>query len=126
MQNINTADTRTLESLRIHMGSYSNEIIDNILTLEKDVNLWMTEEITEIIKWHIISFLEQKAAITYEYAEGDANGDTYHFENRKKYRENIGKVIELVIKRQDMVEKKNNQVQIIEDNLTKVLVENNK
>ena len=126
MQNINTADTRTLESLRIHMGSHSNEIIDNILTLEKEVNLWMTEEITEIIKWHIISFLEQKTAITYEYAEGDANGDTYHFENRKSYRENIGKVIELVIKKQNIIEKKNNQIQAIEDNLIKVLAENNK
>ena len=128
MNSIDTQEeinTVSLDALRKHMWNHSNQVIDNILAIEKEANLWMTEEIKNMIKWHIISFLKQKAAIAYDYEQWNESGDTQHFENREKYRENIWIGIELIRTKQNIVEEKNNKTQTIADKLTEVLVENN-
>lgn len=115
----------SLEMLRTKMGTDSNRIISEILEWEKQANLWITQEIEEMIKWHILTFLQQKAAIAYEYKTWDKNGDAYLFENRETYRKNIEQVKIFVQKKQTAVTKKDDQVQITTENLGNIMINNN-
>jgi len=85
----------SLDTLKSRMWSHSVGVINDILKFTQEAHLESTQ-VTDMIAWHVTSFLKAKADILSDYEECSDGGEAYLYPKRKLYRENIYKVIQFV------------------------------